>query len=61
VTPAQIAIAWLLDHDNIVPILGPDQPEQVDDVFGALEIELSSEQREKLDTVSQPAEIQHIA
>jgi aryl-alcohol dehydrogenase-like predicted oxidoreductase len=61
VTPAQIAIAWLLDHDNIVPILGPDHPDQVDDVFGALDIQLSNEQREKLDTVSQPAEIQHIA
>lgn len=60
-TPAQIALAWLLDHKNIVPILGPDHPDQVDDVFGALNIQLSSEQREKLDTVSQPAEIQHIA
>lgn len=61
VTPAQIAIAWLLDHDNIVPILGPDHPDQVDDVFGALDIELSKEQRQQLDTVSKPADIQHIA
>ncbi|MDA0709225.1 MAG: aldo/keto reductase [bacterium] len=60
-TPAQIAIAWLLTHDNIVPILGPDHPDQVDDVFGALDIQLSTEQREKLDSVSQPPEIQHIA
>jgi aryl-alcohol dehydrogenase-like predicted oxidoreductase len=60
-TPAQIAIAWLLNRDNIVPILGPDHPDQVDDVFGALDIELSNEQHQQLDTVSQPAEIQHIA
>lgn len=60
-TPAQIAIAWLLDHDNIVPILGPDQPEHVDDVFGALDIQLSQEQREQLDTATEPGQVQHIA
>jgi aryl-alcohol dehydrogenase-like predicted oxidoreductase len=60
-TPAQIAIAWLLDHDNIVPILGPDQPEHVDDVFGALDIKLSREQREQLDAVTKPGQVKHIA
>jgi aryl-alcohol dehydrogenase-like predicted oxidoreductase len=60
-TPAQIAIAWLLNRDNIVPILGPDHPDQVDDVFGALDIELSNEQHQQLDTASKPSEIQHIA
>ena len=59
-TPAQIAIAWLLYRDNVVPILGPDQPEHIDDVFGALDIRLSPEERAKLDAVSQPAEIMHI-
>lgn len=59
-TPAQIAIAWLLHRDNVVPILGPDQPEHIDDVFGALDIRLSPEQRAKLDAISQPQEIMHI-
>ena len=60
-TAAQIAIAWLLNRPNIVPILGPDHPDQVDDVFGALEIKLSGEHHQKLDAVSKPMEIQHSA
>ena len=60
-TPAQIALAWLLDHDNIFPIVGPDQPEHVDDVFGALEIKLAPEQRQQLDDLTKPDQVQHIA
>jgi aryl-alcohol dehydrogenase (NADP+) len=53
VTPAQMAIAWILDHPDVTaPIVGADRPEYVDDVFGALEIELTDEEREALDTVS---------
>jgi aryl-alcohol dehydrogenase-like predicted oxidoreductase len=53
-TPAQLAIAWLLDHPEVTaPIVGADQPEYVDDVFGALEIELTAEERRALDQVSQ--------
>jgi aryl-alcohol dehydrogenase (NADP+) len=52
-TPAQLAIAWLLDHPEVTaPIVGADRPEYVDDVFGALEIELTAEERRMLDQVS---------
>jgi aryl-alcohol dehydrogenase-like predicted oxidoreductase len=52
-TPAQLAIAWLLDHPEVTaPIVGADRPEYVDDVFGALAIELTVEERKALDQVS---------
>lgn len=54
VTPAQIAIAWLLDHPEVTaPIVGADRPEYVDEVFGALEFKLIQEERQVLDRVSQ--------
>ena len=52
-TPAQVAIAWILDHPEVsAPIIGPDYPEQVEEVFGALELKLSPEERAALDQVS---------
>jgi len=53
VTPVQMAIAWILDHPEVTaPIVGADRPEYVDDVFGALDVELTDEERETLDAVS---------
>jgi aryl-alcohol dehydrogenase-like predicted oxidoreductase len=53
-TPAQLAIAWLLSHPEVTaPIVGADRPEYVDDVFGALAIELTRQERQALDAVSQ--------
>jgi aryl-alcohol dehydrogenase-like predicted oxidoreductase len=53
-TPAQLAIAWLLDHPEVTaPIIGADQPEYIEEVFGALAIELTPEERQTLDHVSQ--------
>jgi aryl-alcohol dehydrogenase-like predicted oxidoreductase len=52
-TPAQLALAWILGHDEVTaPIVGADRPEYVDDVFGALAIELTQQERQALDTVS---------
>jgi 1-deoxyxylulose-5-phosphate synthase len=52
-TPAQVAIAWILDHEEISSIIiGPDQPEHVDENFGALGWKLSVEERVALDAVS---------
>jgi aryl-alcohol dehydrogenase-like predicted oxidoreductase len=49
-TPAQLAIAWLLDHPEITaPIVGADRPEYVDDVLGALTLTLTAEERVVLD------------
>jgi aryl-alcohol dehydrogenase-like predicted oxidoreductase len=54
-TPAQLAIAWLLDHAEITaPIVGADRPEYVDEVLGALSLRLTPPVRQKLDVVSQP-------
>jgi aryl-alcohol dehydrogenase-like predicted oxidoreductase len=53
-TPAQVAIAWVLDHPEVTaPVVGADRPVYVDDVFGALEIALTREERQMLDHVSQ--------
>ena len=53
-TPAQVAIAWILDHPEVsAPIIGPDFPAQVEEVFGALELKLSPEERAALDQVSE--------
>lgn len=52
-TPAQVAIAWLLDHPEVTaPILGADLPAHVDDAFGAADWRLTPEDREALDEVS---------
>jgi 1-deoxyxylulose-5-phosphate synthase len=54
-TPAQLAIAWLLDHAEITaPIVGADRPEYVDEVLGALSLRLTPHVRHRLNVVSQP-------
>jgi aryl-alcohol dehydrogenase-like predicted oxidoreductase len=53
-TPAQVAIAWILDHPEVTaPILGADRPEQVDEAFAALDWRLPAEERAALDRVSE--------
>ena len=55
-TPAQLAIAWLLDHPELTaPITGADTPEYVDEVLGALHIKLTEEERLHLDKISSSA------
>ncbi len=45
VTPAQIAIAWVLARDErIVPVIGSRTRAQLDDALGALDIALSTEE-----------------
>ena len=52
-TPAQVALAWVLDHSEVsAAIVGPDSPAHVDDVCGGLEWALEREEREVLDRVS---------
>jgi aryl-alcohol dehydrogenase-like predicted oxidoreductase len=52
-TPAQVAIRWVLDHAEISSVLiGPDLPEHVDDVLGAVGWSLSLEERAALDDAS---------
>ncbi len=52
-TAAQVAIAWLLAQPQITaPIIGPDRPEHVEEVLGALAVDLSPEQCAELDRLS---------
>jgi aryl-alcohol dehydrogenase-like predicted oxidoreductase len=55
VSSAQIAIAWLRAQQQravIVPIVGARRHEQVEDSLGAVDVELSDEELERLDEVS---------
>ncbi|MDE2807843.1 MAG: aldo/keto reductase, partial [Gemmatimonadota bacterium] len=53
-TPAQVAVAWILANEDVTaPIIGPDRPEHVEEVFGALEVELGAEELAVLDALSQ--------
>ena len=56
-TPAQAAIAWLLDRHGpeLVPIVGVRSSEQLEDNLGALDVDLSDEQRARLDAAGAPA------
>lgn len=56
-TPAQVAIAWILDHEEIsAPILGADQVEHVEEVCAGLDWKIGAEDRALLDEVSQRPE-----
>ncbi len=45
VTPAQLAVAWVLAKGkNIVPVVGARTPKQIDESIDALEIRLSAEE-----------------
>jgi aryl-alcohol dehydrogenase-like predicted oxidoreductase len=52
-TSAQVATAWVRQRGRrIIPILGIRKPEQLQDLLGSLEVELSTEHRSRLDEVS---------
>lgn len=54
-TPAQVAIAWILDHKEITSvIIGPDTPQHVDDTLGATGWQLPADARATLDELSAP-------
>ncbi len=55
-TPSQIAVAWTLANPAVVsPIIGARTLAQAEDNLGALTVELSSEQRARLEAASAPA------
>ncbi|MBS14605.1 MAG: hypothetical protein CME19_23830 [Gemmatimonadetes bacterium] len=52
-SPAQVAINWILSQPFIAaPIIGPDTPEHVDDVFGGTGWDLDSSHKAALDDAS---------
>ncbi|MBA2682730.1 MAG: aldo/keto reductase [Ktedonobacteraceae bacterium] len=54
-TPAQIALAWLLAKSSVSSvIIGVNKPEQFADNVAAVNLRLSSEEVESLDTLTEP-------
>jgi aryl-alcohol dehydrogenase-like predicted oxidoreductase len=52
-TPAQVALAWLAAQPAVVaPIASARTPEQLEELLGAMELELTKAQRERLDAAS---------
>ena len=51
-TPAQLALAWLLTHDDVVPIPGTSSVERLEENAGAAEVRLTREELEEIERVS---------
>ena len=55
VSPAQIALAWLLHQDGVTsPIIGATKMEQLDQAIDAVEVILSDDERRELEELYQP-------
>lgn len=55
VTPSQMALAWNAHQPGITsPIIGPRTMEQLEDNLGAVSIEVTDDDRARLDAVSEP-------
>ena len=55
VTPAQVALAWLLQKDGLAaPIVGASTINHIEEAVAALDIELSDEQVEHIEEVYKP-------
>jgi aryl-alcohol dehydrogenase-like predicted oxidoreductase len=55
-SPARIALAWLLHQDAVTSvIIGASKLHQLEDNLGAVEIELTEAELQRLDEVSKPA------
>ncbi|ELY88254.1 aldo/keto reductase [Natrialba hulunbeirensis JCM 10989] len=50
-TPAQVSLRWLIEQDRFtcVPIVGARSPDQLEENAGAVEIDLTDEQFERID------------
>jgi len=54
-TPSQLSLAWNMYQPGITsPIIGPRTMEQLEDNLGALDVDVSDEDRKRLDEVSPP-------
>lgn len=57
-TASQVSLAWCKDQPGITsPIIGPRTMEQLKDNLGAVEVEITAADREKLDAVSRPGHV----
>jgi aryl-alcohol dehydrogenase-like predicted oxidoreductase len=54
-TASQFSLAWCMNQPGITsPIIGPRTMEQLEDNLGAIEVELSDDDRRKIDEASRP-------
>jgi aryl-alcohol dehydrogenase-like predicted oxidoreductase len=54
-TPGQLSLAWCLRQPGITsPLIGPRTLEQLEDALGALEVSITAEDRQRLDSVARP-------
>lgn len=51
-SPAQVAIAWVMQRGNIIPIIGAKNVNQLQDNLKSVELTLTPEQMQRLDTAS---------
>ena len=52
-TPAQLALAWLLNrHDNVIPIPGTSSKARLEENIAAIDIELDDEDLEKIEEIA---------
>ena len=55
ITPAQLALAWLLHQGkDVLPIPGTRKPERIDENAAALEVKLGSAELERIAQIAQP-------
>jgi aryl-alcohol dehydrogenase (NADP+) len=54
VTPAQIALAWLLHKGVVAPIIGATKVEQIDEAVEALSVRLGSDDIRRLEVPYKP-------
>nr|WP_200862340.1 aldo/keto reductase [Candidatus Halobonum tyrrellensis] len=50
-SPAQVCLAWLLDHDNVAAIPKASSREHMEDNLAARELELDDDDRELIDSI----------
>ena len=48
-TPAQLALAWLLTRDHVIPIPGTSSADRVVENAGAADVHLTREELEEID------------
>lgn len=54
VTPAQLALAWLLRHDDVVPIPGTTSVEHLEENVASVDVILTHEEIDRIDEVAPP-------
>jgi aryl-alcohol dehydrogenase-like predicted oxidoreductase len=57
VTPAQVAIAWLLHKGVTAPIVGPTKVEHVEEAVGAVDVKMNASDMERLEVMYKPHRI----